>query len=67
LFKAWRQILAAGQIFPDVNFILNRKTRMKRLTALLRVLVPTLVMATSAMAADYDVVINNGRDFDPNQ
>ncbi len=40
---------------------------MKRLTALLRVLVPTLVMATSAMAADYDVVINNGRDFDPNQ
>ena len=38
---------------------------MKRLTALLRVLVPTLVMATSAMAADYDVVINNGRVMDP--
>jgi len=38
---------------------------MIRLTALLRVLVPTLVMATSAMAADYDVVINNGRVMDP--
>ncbi len=38
---------------------------MKRLTALLRVLVPTLVLATSALAADYDVVINNGRVMDP--
>ena len=38
---------------------------MKRLTTLLRVLVPTLVMATSAIAADYDVVINNGRVMDP--
>ena len=38
---------------------------MKRLSRLLRVLVPTLVMATSAMAADYDVVINNGRVMDP--
>jgi N-acyl-D-glutamate deacylase len=38
---------------------------MKRLTALLRVLVPTPVMATSAIAAEYDVVINNGRVMDP--
>ncbi|MDA0338401.1 MAG: amidohydrolase family protein [Proteobacteria bacterium] len=38
---------------------------MKRLSRLLRVLVPTLVLATSAMAADYDVVINNGRVMDP--
>ncbi|MFZ0256295.1 MAG: amidohydrolase family protein [Gammaproteobacteria bacterium] len=38
---------------------------MKRLTALLSVLIPTLVMVIPAMAADYDVVINNGRVMDP--
>ncbi len=38
---------------------------MKRLRALLSVLIPTLVMAMPAMAADYDVVINNGRVMDP--
>jgi len=38
---------------------------MKRLRALLSVVIPTLVMAMPAMAADYDVVINNGRVMDP--
>jgi N-acyl-D-glutamate deacylase len=38
---------------------------MKRLTVLLSVLIPVLVMVTPAMAADYDVVINNGRVMDP--
>jgi len=39
--------------------------KLKRLTAPLRVLIPALFMATPAMAADYDVVINNGRVMDP--
>jgi N-acyl-D-glutamate deacylase len=39
--------------------------KLKRLTALLRVLVPALVIVTPALAADYDVVINNGRVMDP--
>ena len=38
---------------------------LKRLAALLSVLIPTLVMVMPAMAADYDVVINNGRVMDP--
>ncbi len=37
----------------------------KRLRTLVSVLIPTLVMAMPAMAADYDVVINNGRVMDP--
>ena len=38
---------------------------MKRLTVLLSVLILTQVMVIPAMAADYDVVINNGRVMDP--
>ena len=38
---------------------------MKRLTALLSVLTLTQAMVIPAMAADYDVVINNGRVMDP--
>ncbi len=38
---------------------------MKRLRISLSLLILTLVMAMPAMAADYDLVINNGRVMDP--
>ena len=38
---------------------------MKKLTVLLGCMVLSLGLAVSAMAADHDLVINNGRVMDP--